>query len=101
MMKRYKPYTFEIDFELDDMFTVEAQAVVQLPDSDCLDSDVDYYGFRQITDVHVYHNGEEVDFHQLPNDMRHSIYKRAARELESYLDAATTAAAFAEEVGGF
>ena len=32
MMKRYKPYTFEIDFELDDMFTVEAQAVVQLPD---------------------------------------------------------------------
>ena len=58
-MKRYKPYTFEIDFELDDMLTVEAQAVVQLPDPECRDSDVDYYGFRQITDVHVYHTTEK------------------------------------------
>lgn len=100
MSKRYDPHEISLDFVFGE-YTVEFDAIVQLPDYECQDSDVDYYGCKQITNIALYHKGYEVILSTIPECIQEDILNAAYQQLDEYLSSAETIMAFEEESGGF
>ncbi|EFM7019329.1 hypothetical protein BAU67_001899 [Escherichia coli] len=100
MSKRYDPHEISLDFVFGE-YTVEFDAIVQLPDYTCQDSDIDYYGIKQVTNITLYHKGYEVVASTIPACILDDITAVAYKELEEYLLSAETVMAFEEETGGF
>ena len=80
-----KPLMAEIEFEYDHpksgMVCVEALYSVQPPDSNAVDSDVDYNGFQDLEYYAVFKNNRQI-YIDIPDDVLYHHLREYLRNLE-------------------